>query len=193
MYIGKKVRLREYRKEDIPLRVTYINDPEIIKSLTPDIPYPMTLHEEEKWFQSVTALNDTYKFAIETLNDSKFIGGCSINSVDWKNSVATVGIFIGNRQYRGKGYGTDAMRVLTDFVFMQMNINKIRLIVYSYNESAIRCYEKCGYKVEGVLKQEIYKDGKYYDKISMGLLKAEYLSLKTTAYIHRSLNKDAIV
>jgi RimJ/RimL family protein N-acetyltransferase len=193
MYIGKKVRLREYRKEDIPLRMSYINDPEISSGLTPDIPYPMTLHEEEKWFQSITGLSDTYKFAIETLNDNQFIGGCSINSIDWKNSVATVGIFIGNRKYRSGGYGSDAMRVLMDFIFMQMNINKVRLTVYSYNESAIICYEKCGYKVEGILRQEIYKDGKYYDKISMGLLKAEYLSIKAATYIDLSINKNAVI
>ena len=59
---------------------------------------------------------------------------------------------------------------------MQMNINKVRLIVYSFNEPAIRSYEKCGFKAEGCLRQEIYKDGKYYDKIPMGLLKEEYLS-----------------
>lgn len=175
MYEGQKIRLREYRVEDIPLRLTYINDPEIARNLTPEVPYPITLHEEEKWFQSITAISDTYRFAIETFEDNKFIGGCSINDVDWKNSVATIGIFIGSRDHRGKGYGADAMKVLIDFIFMQMNINKIRLSVYSYNEPAIRCYERCGFKIEGVLRQEIYKDGKRYDKISMGLLKEEYL------------------
>lgn len=177
MFEGEKIRLREYRKEDIPSRLIYINDPEVGGSLTPDIPYPMTLHEEEKWFQSITAADDTYKFAIETLEDSQFIGGCSINGVDWKNSVATVGIFIGSKNHRGKGYGTDAMKVLIDFIFMQMNINKIRLIVYSYNKSAVKCYERCGFKTEGVLRQEIFKNNRRYDKIAMGLLKEEYLSL----------------
>jgi RimJ/RimL family protein N-acetyltransferase len=176
MYEGRKVRLREYRKEDIPLKLSYINDPEISSNLTPDIPYPMTLQEEEKWFQSITAVSDTYKFAIECIEDSKFIGGCSINGVDWKNSVATVGIFIGSREHRGKGCGSDAIRVLMDFIFRQMNINKIRLTVYSFNKSALRCYEKCGFKVEGILRQEIFKDGEYYDKISMGILKKEYIS-----------------
>lgn len=180
MYEGKKIRLREYRKEDIPLRLKYINDPEISCNLTPDTPYPMTLHEEEKWLESITTASDTYKFAIETIEKNEFIGGCSINSVDWKNSVATIGIFIGCKEYRGRGYGTDAMRVLMDFIFMQMNINKIRLIVYSFNDAAIKCYEKCNFKIEGVLRQEIYKDGEYHDKISMGLLKGEYLSSKST-------------
>jgi RimJ/RimL family protein N-acetyltransferase len=178
MYEGQKVRLREYRREDIPLRLKYINDPEVGRSLTPDVPYPMTLHEEEKWFESLTAVGDTYKFAIETIEDNQFIGGCSINGVDWKNSVATIGIFIGSKSHRGIGYASDALHVLLDFIFLQMNINKVRLVVYSYNQPAIRCYEKCGFKTEGVLRQEIYKDGNRYDKIAMGLLKEEYLSMR---------------
>lgn len=175
MYEGQKVRLREYRKEDIPLRLTYINDSTIITNLTPDVPYPLTLQEEEKWFESITAISDTYKFAIETLSNNQFIGGCNISGVDWKNGVVTVGIFIGSRNHMGKGYGTDAIEILIKFIFMQMNINKVRLTVYSYNESALKCYKKCGFKVEGILRQEIFKDGKHYDKISMGLLREEYL------------------
>jgi RimJ/RimL family protein N-acetyltransferase len=178
MYIGKKIRLREYRKEDIPKRLTYINDPELQKCMVSDIPYPMTLHEEEKWFESLSALGDTYKFAIETLEESTFIGGCSINDVDWKNSVATIGIFIGDKEYWAKGYGTDAMETLISFIFLQMNINKIRLTCYSFNERAIKSYEKCGFKVEGVLKQEMFKDGKYHDKIAMGMLREEFLATK---------------
>lgn len=173
MYTGQKIRLREYRKEDLPFRLIYINDPDMLKNLVSDTPYPMTLREEEKWFESISALGDTYKFAIETLEDNKFIGGCSINDVDWKNSVVTVGIFIGDKSYCGKGYGTDAMRTLTSFIFEQMNINKIRLTCYSFNDQAIKSYEKCGFKIEGILRKEMFKDGKYYDKIVMGLLHSD--------------------
>lgn len=174
MYEGKLVRLRPYNKEDLPLRMEYINNPEIVSRLTPEVPYPVTLYEEEKWYQSITAESDIYKFAIETLEDGKFIGGCSINHISWKNRVAAIGIFIGDKAYQSKGYGTDALTVLIDFVFQQMNINKISLCVYSFNVSAINCYKKLGFQVEGVLRQEIYKDGKYFDKILMGLFKQEY-------------------
>lgn len=173
IYLGKKVRLRAYRKEDLELRLSYINDPEVVEGLTPDTPYPITSHENEKWFESISGLKDTYKFAIETREHKEFIGGCSINSVDWKNRVVTVGIFIG-KDYWGKGYGTDAMKVLLSFIFMEMNINKVRLITYSYNHRAIRSYEKCGFKIEAVLRQEVFRGGTYFDKISMGILKGEF-------------------
>jgi len=72
-----------------------------------------------------------------------------------------------NKNYWGKGYGTDAMKVLMKFIFEDMNMNKIRLSVFSFNERAKRCYEKCGFQVEGILKKEIFKEGKYYDEIIM--------------------------
>lgn len=178
MYSGELVRLREYKKEDVKLAQDYINDPEVKRLLNPGIPYLYTLEDEQKWFDSLSASNDTYSFAIETLEDSKYIGGCGINRIDWKNSVAEVGIFIGDKDKWGKGYGTDAMRILVKFIFEQMNINRIKLNVFSFNQRAIKSYEKCGFKVEGILRQEVFRDGKYYDDIVMGILKEEYFEQK---------------
>jgi RimJ/RimL family protein N-acetyltransferase len=177
MYTGKKVRLREYRKDDVELAQQYINDPEVKRFLSPGIPYLLPLHQEEKWISSISASADTYSFAIETLNDGQYIGGCGVNKIDWKNRVATVGIFIGNKDFWGKGYGTDAMQVLISFIFNQMNINKISLHVYSFNPRAIKCYEKCGFKQEGILRQEMYRDGQYHDIHAMGILRGEFPGL----------------
>lgn len=178
MYSGKKVRLRAYNKEDVEYAWKYINDEEIKKLLMPGIPFPMRLEEEEKWFHEQSAFKDTYNFAIETLEEGKYIGGCGINNVDWKNSVVTVGIFIGAKDYLGKGYGTDAMNTLVSFIFNQMNINKIKLNVYSFNERAVKSYKKSGFKLEGTLRQEIFRDGKYYDEYVMGILREEYNARK---------------
>jgi len=174
MYTGEKVRLRAYKREDVQLAQEYLNDAETKRLLTPGIPFLITLEEEHKWFESLSAFKDTYNFAIETLEEGKYIGGCGINQIDWKNSVATVGIFIGDKNYWGKGYGSDAMKVLVRFIFEQMNVNKIKLFVYSFNERAVRSYEKCGFVKEGVLRQEIFRDGKYHDEYVMSILKDEY-------------------
>ena len=174
MYTGNKVRLREYRKDDAKQAQDYINDPEVKRLLNPGIPFLNTFEDEEKWIEGLSAKKENYSFAIETLEDSKYIGGCGINDIDWKNSVIVVGIFIGDKNYWSKGYGTDAMKVLIKFIFEQMNIHKIKLNVYSFNERAIRSYVKCGFKHEGTLRKEIFRDGKYYDEIVMGLLSEEY-------------------
>lgn len=172
MYYGKKVCLRAYEPEDIELATKYINDKELKKLLVTTIPFPMTLWEEEEWIKSQKSNNQgIYNFAIEDIKTGKYIGGCGIQSVNWLSRVAIVGIMIGDKDYLGKGYGTDAMKILIDFIFNEMNINKIRLGTFSFNKRAIKSYEKCGFKVEGVLKNEIFKEGKYYDEIIMSLFR----------------------
>lgn len=173
MYTGKLIKLRAYEEKDIKQAQAFINDPEIKYYLTPSVPFPVTLEDEKKFINSQSAFKDTYSFAIETL-DGVYIGGCGLNKVDWKNRSVVVGIFIGDKNYWSKGYGTDAMKVLVDFIFDEMNINRIQLNVYSFNKRAIRSYEKVGFKVEGVLRKALFKAGEYHDDIVMGLLKEEY-------------------
>lgn len=178
MYSGKLVRLREYRKSDIETVLKFFHDEEVIKNLSPGIPYPYTFEDEEKWFENNSALNDNYNFAIETIASNKYIGGCGINQIDWKNSWVIIGIVIGDKDYWSKGYGLDAMNVLVGFIFNQMNINKIKLNVFSFNERAIACYEKCGFIREGVLREELFRDGKYYDVIAMGMFRKDFSAKK---------------
>ena len=170
MYYGEKVCLRAYREEDIPKATSFVNDEELKKLLVTNIPFPMTLWEEEEWIKSQKSNQDgSYNFAIEDIETKKYIGGCGIQEVNWLSRVATVGIMIGDKEYWGKGYGTDAMKVLMNFIFNNMNIRKIRLSTFSFNMRARKSYEKCGFEVEGILKDEIFKDGKYYDEIIMSV------------------------
>ncbi|WP_105614200.1 GNAT family N-acetyltransferase [Vallitalea okinawensis] len=174
---GNLVRLRDYREGDLELVHQYINDAEVTVNLRPGILYPLTPNDEKKFIESQSGMSSgKYSFAIETL-DGEYIGGCGVNEIDWKNSYTVVGIFIGNKDYHNSGYGTDAMNILIDFIFNEMNLNKIKLKVYSFNKRAIRCYEKCGFKQEGVLRQEIFRNGSYHDQIVMGLLRSEYKSM----------------
>lgn len=174
MYTGQLVRLREYRQEDIPLSNAFFNDGEIRALMDSGTGYPHVLADTERWVEKNSAFQDTYCFAIETLDSGRFIGRCDICRVDWKARVAVVGILIGDKRYRGKGYGSDAMEVLIRFCFEEMNLNKVRLDVFSLNTGARRCYEKCGFGVEGVFRREIYAHGQYHDNIAMGLLRGEW-------------------
>jgi len=174
MYIGKLVKLREYRNEDIKLAQEYINDYEIKQYMFPSVPFPLTFDDERKWFENQSSLNFNYNFAIETLKENKYIGGCGLKNLDWKNSNVEVGIFIGLKEFQNKGYGTDAMNVLINFIFKEMNIIKIKLDVYNFNEIAIRCYEKCGFKKEAVFKKELFRNGQFRDIIRMVLFKEDY-------------------
>lgn len=173
MYTGKLVRLRAYETKDIEAAKTYINDPELKYYLMPGVPFPMTLSDETKFIEGISAFKDNYSFAIDTL-EGHYIGGCGLNNVDWKNRVAMVGIFIGDKDYWGKGYGSDAMTVLINFIFNEMNLNRIMLNVYGFNKRAIKSYEKCGFVKEGLLRQALFKGGQYHDEVIMSILREEY-------------------
>jgi RimJ/RimL family protein N-acetyltransferase len=123
---GKLVRLRAYKKEDMILAQKYVNDPETKILLQSSVPYPYTIEDQGKWYENISALKDTYDFAIETLN-GVYLGSCGINSVDWKNSKVKVGIFIGDKTYWGRGYGTDAMKILLKFIFQ---LHSFILMIY---------------------------------------------------------------
>ena len=152
MYFGEKVCLRAYKEDDIPKATAMMNDTELKKYLVTTIPFPTCLWEEQGWVKSQkNNANGEYNFAIEDLETKEYIGGCGIQKVNWLARVATVGIMIGNKAYWGKGYGTDAMKTLTKFIFQDMNINKIRLGTFSFNERAQKCYKKCGFVLNVIL------------------------------------------
>lgn len=174
MFEGQFVRLRAYTTDDIPKARDFLNDPAVGTRLRPAIFFPYRLEDEEGWYNTLNANSGTeYSFAIELKDERTYIGGCGIASIDGKNHTATVGIFLGNA-YCGQGYGTDAMKVLVDFCFQEVNLHKVSLSVYGFNTRAIRSYEKVGFQTEGVLREEVFRFGQYHDKIMMGLLRAEW-------------------
>ena len=176
MYKGKLVKLRAYKESDIERGTEFINDEEVKKFLYTDIPFPSTKWEEEEWVKSRKSNSDcTYDFAIEDLETGKYIGGCSINECNSKNRNCTIGIMIGDKEYWGKGYGSDSLKVLIKFIFEEVNMNKIKLNVFSFNSRAIACYKKVGFIEEGVLKKELYRNGKYHDIIIMSLFKDDWI------------------
>ena len=175
MYNGGLVKLRAYKEEDVALAKEFINDYETKRLLAIDAAFPISLWEEEEWMKSKKNTRGlVYDFAIETLKEGKYIGGCSINKLNVKNRNCTIGIMIGDKEYWGKGYGSDTLKVLIKFIFEELNMNKIKLGVFSFNERAKACYKKIGFKEEGILKDEIFREGKYNDEIIMALFAKDY-------------------
>ncbi|MGM1048126.1 MAG: GNAT family N-acetyltransferase [Bacillota bacterium] len=85
-----------------------------------------------------------------------------------------MGIVIGNPKLQNKGYGSEAIQLLQKFVFLQLNLNRLQLEVHVYNDKAIKCYIKCGFKEEGRLRQKHFSNGQYSDVIYMGILREEF-------------------
>jgi RimJ/RimL family protein N-acetyltransferase len=173
---GKLVRLRAYEKSDLDAVMKWVNDGEVTDMLGGEmLIYPVSSIAEERFIEANAIPSDKQKnFVIETLAERKYIGGISFNVIDWLNRSAAVGIVIGDKTLWGKGYGTDAMRVLMRLAFDKMNLHRLRLNVFDYNQRAIKSYEKCGFKREGVLREDHFARGKYHNTIVMGILESEY-------------------
>ena len=170
---GRKVRIRALKKTDIDEIMKWINDPEVMENLL--MRYPVSRYQEEKWIEK--ALDDSNPrnkvFALET-KDGVYLGGIGLNATNWENRNAEVGIVIGKKEHWNKGYGTDAMMSILDFAFNQMNLHRVYLRVFEYNLRGIKSYEKCGFKKEGIIRDDRYVNGEYHDTIIMGILKGEF-------------------
>lgn len=131
--------------------------------------------EFEGWlFGKHDGWEESHPFALRTLAEDKLIGMIEINRVMRQARHCMFWIAIGDPDYRGRGYGSDALRVLFRFAFLEMNLNRVGLEVMSYNSRAIASYEKLGFVREGVQREVVYRDGNYYDIIGMGILRREW-------------------
>jgi RimJ/RimL family protein N-acetyltransferase len=173
MLKGKLVNLRAIERKDLDEIMKWVNDREVTKYLAAFL-YPVSQEEEEKFLERAMSRNDTEKNLVMETKEGVYIGQISLHKIDWKNSNAELGIVIGNKEYWGKGYGTEAIKILLHHAFNQMNLYKIDLQVFEFNQRGIRCYEKCGFKKEGKLRKNHFYKAKYYDVILMGILKDEF-------------------
>ncbi len=178
MWRGEKVELGPVQREYLPKYVEWLNDWEVSRFLAPGIPLPLNLEEETEWFERRRQDKDDLVFAIRAQPENQLIGNCGLHRLDWKNRIAVFGIFIGDKNYWSKGYGTDATRTLLRFAFEQMGLNRVELEVYDFNTRAQRAYEKAGFRRDGVRRQALYRDGQYHDVYLMGVLREDWDALQ---------------
>jgi len=137
-------------------------------------PALVSKEQVRKYLEKCSAsTDDLVEFGICTL-DGRHIGGCCLRELHKTAHSAEIGILIGEPEFRGKGYGTDVMRLLVKIGFEQFNLNRIWLHVDESNIAGIRAYEKAGFTKEGLLRQSGYAHGSYYSSYSMSILREEY-------------------
>ena len=171
MYEGKLVRLRAFDNSDLLPSLAISNDYQVMRSASGGILYPSTVDDQARALGNQTSYTaGEYQFAIETLADQRFIGQCGFIKVNWKNRKGEIAIML-SRDSQDRGFGADAVTTLCRFGFEELNLHKIKATVFAFNAGAIRCYEKCGFRQEGVLRDEIYREGRYHDAIEMALIR----------------------
>lgn len=174
MLEGKRVRLVPVRKEFLPKFTQWMNDREVLRYLY--MYKPLTLEAEEKWYTRL--LSDENEILLSILTNSPageeiLIGNVGI-TVDHRNGVGVLGIVIGEKEYWGKGLGTEALQLMIAYGFDTLNLQRVELQVFSSNPRAIASYTKIGFREEGRRRRAQYVRGQYIDLLMLGLLKEEF-------------------
>ena len=134
----------------------------------------VTLTGEKEWLENCAKNTDNIEFDIVELNSNKLVGTISLGQFSWVNRSSVLGIFIGDKDFRDNGYGTEAINLLLEYGFKYLNLHSIRLDLIAINERAHKCYLKCGFKDTGRSRDAIFLNGKYYDELHMDILESEF-------------------
>ncbi len=153
------------------------NDPEVMHSTSPFLDVYSMEATSEFVEQVILGSASSKSYIMTEKNNGTPFGIVSLVNIDYKNRNAECIIDIGEKEYWGKGYGAEGMKLLLDFAFNEMNLHRLALNVFSFNEKAIHLYKKLGFQIEGSSRESLFRDGKWHDVIQMGLLQQEYVEL----------------
>ena len=169
--VGDRIYLSPRNSDDVEIFTEWLNDFKTTDYLGRSS-IVTTLDDEKKYLEeNVTA---EASFVIVTINENKMIGTVSLESINHINRCATLGIFIGDKEFRNKGYGTEAIKLILEYGFKYLNLKNIKLDLMEFNERALNCYKKCGFKEYGRRRKCKFVNGKYYDTICMDILEDEF-------------------
>lgn len=175
MIYGKKTRLRRIERDDLSTFVCWFGDPEIRDFIS--INSPISMAQEEHWFQQQLQKKNDELFAIESHDGSEnnvLIGVIGLHNIDWVHRHTELGVIIGEREYLSKGYGSDAIDMVLGFAFHELNLHRVSLLVLEDNARGIRAYEKCGFQLEGRMREAFFRKGRYQDQLQMAILDCEF-------------------
>ena len=169
--VGERIYLSPRNSEDIEKFTEWLNDFETTDYIGRSSEL-ITLDDEKKFLE--TTKEDKKVFVIVDFKDDNMIGTVGLHEINNIKRTATLGIFIGDKNYREKGYGTEAIRLILDYGFNYLNLNNIKLDLFEFNERALACYKKCGFREYGRRRKSNFVNGKYYDTIEMDILLEEF-------------------
>ena len=174
MFKGSKIRLTAIRKEDLPTYRQWASEEAFGRFYTSS---PIREESDKNANQLIDDHSDrSYRFAIRPLTSEDFLGICAIDEIEWPHRVAWTSIALGP-QYLGKGFGKDAMHLVVNYAFNELNLHRLSLTVFSYNQGAIKLYESLGFRHEGTYREFLQRDGKRHDMHLYGLLASDLKAL----------------
>jgi ribosomal-protein-alanine N-acetyltransferase len=175
---GAVVLLRPLARADLNERyLSWLNDPDVTR-YTETGTFPSTAEDLDNYYRSVTGSRNEVILAVQDKKSGQHVGNVKLGPIRWVHRCATFGILIGEKVHWGKGVGLEATRLMVEYGFYQLNLHRIDLGVFAEHQAAVRCYEKAGFKVEGRMREDLFRSGEYKDRLWMGLLREEYTPVK---------------
>lgn len=174
LFIGSRIRLTALGEDDAPIFSSWSEDGAYLRNLDTEYAVPHNVDFYKSQIQSFSADPNIIEFGIRALENNNLIGFVSLHSIEWNNQTAALAIGIGDTNSRGKGFGCEAIKLILNYAFNELNLNRVGLDVIGNNQKAISCYQKCGFIVEGTVREAVFRDGKKYNRIYMGILREEW-------------------
>jgi RimJ/RimL family protein N-acetyltransferase len=166
MIPGPTVSLRPFDRGHLGRTRDWVNHPELSRLLGRAV--PVSDAEHERWFAAARAARDRVMFAIETNARKRHVGNIWLCNIDWRHRKAELRIVIGDAASTDRGLGTEAIGLLSAYARERLNLHRIYAYVLGTNPRALRAFEKAGFAVEGVLKDDRWSDGRYVDAYVVG-------------------------
>lgn len=173
---GKKIFLRSIERDDLPILQKWANDPDV-QYMLGGWHFPTNMQDQERWFNSLSTNSLNQRFAIEA-PELGLIGSTNLVDIDWKNKHGFHGIMLGDKDIRGKGFGIDTAMTIARYAFDELGLERLDGSMIEYNQISLNLYlNKLGWKEEGRQRKWYFRQGRFWDKIIVGLLKEDYYEL----------------
>lgn len=163
------VYLRALEPEDYKVSIKWRKD-EKIWSLLGGPKYFVSEEYERQWVLDAIHQSKNIRLAICTIDNNIYIGNIYLTNIDWISRKAESHILIGNHDYWRSAYGIDAYSQLIEFAFNQRNLHRLQALILENNIASQKLHEKLGFVCEGILRDSVFKDGKYKNQIIYSLL-----------------------
>ena len=170
---GEKIYLRPIDMDDLEIFYRMINNPEVRKFLL--VRYPISKIEEKETLEKMVKDENSVTLSIINKGNDKLMGNISLFNINKIHRNAEIGLFLGDLKETSKGYGTEAMKLLIDYGFKMLNLHRIELYTFDFNERAIKAYKKVGFIEEGRKREVFYYEERYIDFILFSILKNEWV------------------
>ncbi|MGN0741340.1 MAG: GNAT family N-acetyltransferase [Candidatus Fimadaptatus sp.] len=173
--LGERIMLREFEQNDLSEMRKWITDPDSTRYLSDTFVVPQTWEQTAGFLDALLAGSKPgVHLVIADIMTGDYLGQCDLMNVTDYSRKAELAIVLGP-EHQGKGYGGEAIALLLELAFCHLNLNRVHLRVSSQNARALACYERAGFAIEGVLRQDSFSGGEYRDTVIMGILRDEWL------------------